>query len=150
MDGSQIYAGLQSGEIDITQHTMTAIPQEDYESIETLENVKVNYGSPVTNQSAFIQTANIPDARVRQALVYAIDRQQLVEQLLKGHGEVVDGFLSSASPFYDAMLEPLEYNPEKAKELLEEAGWDSSKVLRFYVNSGDNTFVNGVQVIAAQ
>ncbi len=150
VDGSQIYAGLQSGEIDITQHTMTAIPQEDYESIETLENVKVIYGSPVTNQSAFIQTANIPDTRVRQALVYAIDRQQLVEQLLKGHGEVVDGFLSSASPFYDAMLEPLEYNPEKAKELLEEAGWDSSKVLRFYVNSGDNTFVNGVQVIAAQ
>ncbi len=150
VDGSQIYAGLQSGEIDITQHTMTAIPQEDYESIEALENVKVIYGSPVTNQSAFIQTANIPDARVRQALVYAIDRQQLVEQLLKGHGEVVDGFLSSASPFYDAMLEPLEYNPEKAKELLEDAGWESSKVLRFYVNSGDNTFVNGVQVIAAQ
>lgn len=150
VDGSQIYAGLQSGEIDITQHTMTAIPQEDYESIEALNNVKVVYGSPVTNQSAFIQTANIPDARVRQALVYAIDRQQLVDQLLKGHGEVVDGFLSSASPFFDASVEPMEYNPEKAKELLAEAGWDGSQTLRFYVNSGDNTFVNGVQVIAAQ
>ena len=150
VDGSQIYAGLQSGEIDITQHTMTAIPQEDYESIEALNNVKVVYGSPVTNQSAFIQTANIPDARVRQALVYAIDRQQLVDQLLKGHGEVVDGFLSSASPFFDASVEPMEYNPEKAKELLAEAGWDGSQTLRFYVNSGDNTFVNGAQVIAAQ
>ncbi len=150
VDGSQIYAGLQSGEIDITQHTMTAIPQEDYESIEALNNVKVVYGSPVTNQSAFIQTANIPDARVRQALVYAIDRQQLVDQLLKGHGEVVDGFLSSASPFFDATVEPMEYNPEKAKELLAEAGWDGSQTLRFYVNSGDNTFINGVQVIAAQ
>ncbi len=150
VDGSQIYAGLQSGEIDITQHTMTAIPQEDYESIEALNNVKVVYGSPVTNQSAFIQTANIPDARVRQALVYAIDRQQLVDQLLKGHGEVVDGFLSSASPFFDATVEPMEYNPEKAKELLAEAGCDGSQTLRFYVNSGDNTFINGVQVIAAQ
>ena len=150
VDGCQIYAGLQSGEIDITQHTMTAIPQEDYESIEALNNVKVVYGSPVTNQSAFIQTANIPDARVRQALVYAIDRQQLVDQLLKGHGEVVDGFLSSASPFFDATVEPMEYNPEKAKELLAEAGWDGSQTLRFYVNSGDNTFINGVQVIAAQ
>lgn len=150
VDGSQVYAGLQSGEIDITQHTMTAIPQEDYESIEGLDNVKVVYGSPVTNQSAFIQTANIPDARVRQALVYAIDRQQLVDQLLKGHGEVVDGFLSSASPFYDDGIAPMEYNPEKAKELLEEAGWDGSQTLRFYVNSGDNTFVNGVQVIVAQ
>ena len=150
VDGSQIYAGLQSGEIDITQHTMTAIPQEDYESIEALNNVKVVYGSPVTNQSAFFQAANIPDARVRQALVYAIDRQQLVDQLLKGHGEVVDGFLSSASPFFDATVEPMEYNPEKAKELLAEAGWDGSQTLRFYVNSGDNTFINGVQVIAAQ
>ena len=80
---------------------MTAIPQEDYESIESLDNVKAVYGLPITNQSAFIQTANIPDARVRQALLYAIDRNQLVEQLLKGHGEVVDGFLSSASPFFD-------------------------------------------------
>ncbi len=150
VDGSQVYAGLQSGEIDITQHTMTAIPQEDYDSIEALENVKVVYGSPVTNQSAFIQTANIPDAKVRQALVYAIDRQQLVDQLLKGHGEVIDGFLSSASPFYDEGITPMEYNPEKAKELLEEAGWDGSQTLRFYVNSGDNTFVNGAQVIVAQ
>lgn len=150
VDGSQIYSGLQSGEIDITQHTMTAIPQEDYESIEALKNVKVIYGSPVTNQSAFIQTANIPDARVRQALVYAIDRQQLVDQLMKGHGEVVDGFISSASPFFDASVQPIEYDPEKAKELLEEAGWDGSQTLRFYVNSGDNTFVDGVQFIAAQ
>ncbi len=106
VDASQIYAGLQSGEIDITHHTMTAIPQEDFESIEALENVKTVYGAPITNQSAFIQTANIPDVRVRQALLYAIDREQLVEQLLKGHGEVVDGFVSSASPFYDENLRP--------------------------------------------
>lgn len=150
MDASQIYAGLQSGEIDITHHTMTAIPQEDYESIEALENVKTVYGSPITNQSAFIQTANITDERVRQALVYAIDRQQLVEQLLKGHGEVVDGFLSSASPFFDEGITPISYDPEKAKELLAEAGWDGSQTLRFYVNSGDSTFVNGAQVLVAQ
>ena len=150
VDGSQIYSGLQSGEIDITHHTMTAIPQEDYESIEKLDNVKVVYGSPITNQSAFIQTANLPDARVRQALLYAIDRQQLVDQLLKGHGEVVDGFLSSAGPFYDPALQPIAYDPDKARELLEQAGWDSSRTLRFYVNSGDSTFINGVQVIAAQ
>lgn len=150
VDASQVYAGLQSGEIDITHHTMTAVPQEDFESIEALENVKTVYGAPITNQSAFIQTANIPDVRVRQALLYAIDRQQLVDQLLKGHGEVVDGFLSSASPFFDENLTPIAYDPEKAKSLLEEAGWDGSQTLRFYVNSGDNTFVNGAQVLVAQ
>lgn len=150
VDGSQVYAGLQSGEIDITQLTMTSIPETDYESIEALDNVTAVYGKPITNQSAFIQTANIPDARVRQALVYAIDRQQLVEQLLKGKGEVIDGFVSSASPYYDSSIEPLEYNPEKAKELLDEAGWDGSQTLRFYVWSGDSTFVNGAQILAAQ
>lgn len=36
VDGSQLYAGLQSGEIDITQQTMSDIPQEDYESVEAL------------------------------------------------------------------------------------------------------------------
>ncbi|MDE5908956.1 MAG: ABC transporter substrate-binding protein [Lachnospiraceae bacterium] len=150
VDASQIYAGLQSGEIDITHHTMTAIPQEDFDSIEALENVTTVYGAPITNQSAFIQTANIQDARVRQALLYAIDRQQLVDQLLKGHGEVVDGFVSSASPFFSEEVTPISYDPEKAKQLLEEAGWDGSQTLRFYVNSGDSTFVNGAQVLVAQ
>ena len=150
VDSSQVYAGLQSGEIDLTHHTMTAIPQEDYESIEALENVNAIYGSPITNQSVFIQTANLPDARVRQALVYAIDRNQILEQLMKGHGEVVDGFLSSASPFYDSGITPLPYDPDKAKELLAQAGWDGSQTLRFYVNSGDGTFVNAAQVMVAQ
>ena len=150
MDASQIYAGLQSGEIDITHHTMTSIPQEDYESVEALENVKVVYGTPVTNQSVFIQTANVTDAKVRQALVLAIDRNMILEQLLKGQGEIVDGFLSSASPFYDETIVPVSYDAEKAKALLDEAGWDGSKTLKFYVNSGDSTFVNAAQVMAAQ
>ena len=150
VDGSQLYAGLQSGEIDITQQTMSDIPQEDYESVEALDNVDVVYGSPVTNQSVFIQTKNVPDVKVRQAMLYAIDRQQILEELLNGHGEIVDGFLSSASPFYDDSLTPVSYDPEKAKTLLEEAGWDSSQTIRFYVNSGDSTFVNAASIIAAE
>lgn len=152
VEASQLYTGLQTGEIDFVQQTMGAIPQEDYPSIEKLQNVTSVYGKPVTNQSVFIQTQNdaVSDVRVRQAILYAIDRQQLVKELLNGHGEVVDAFLSSASPFYDASLVPVEYNPDKAKELLKEAGWDGSKTLRFYINSGDATFVNGASVIAAE
>ena len=93
VDGSQLYAGLQSGEIDITQQTMSDIPQEDYESVEALDNVDVVYGSPVTNQSVFIQTKNVPDVKVRQAMLYAIDRQQILEELFIGHGDIVEGFL---------------------------------------------------------
>lgn len=150
VSGSQLYAGLQSGEIDITQPTMSVIPQEDYASIEGLSNVNVVYGEPVTNQSVFIQTKNVPDVRVRQAMLYAIDRKMVLEQLLKGKGEVVDGFLSSASPFYDDGIVPVEQDVEKAKELLAEAGWDGSQTLRFYVNSGDGAFVNAANVFVAQ
>lgn len=150
VDASQLYAGLQSGEIDITQQTMSVIPPEEYKSVEELPNVEAVYGDPVTNQSMFIQTKNVPDERVRQAMLYAIDREQLLEQLLDGHGEIVDGFLSSASPFYDESITPVSYDPDKAKALLEEAGWDGSQTLKFYVNSGDSTFVNAATVIAAQ
>ena len=129
---------------------MTAVPQEDFESIEALDNVEVVYGSPITHQSVFIQTANVPDEKVRAALVYAIDRNQILEQLLKGHGEIVDGFLSSASPYFDEGITPLSYDPDKAKQLLAEAGWDGSKTLKFYVSAGDTAFVNAAQIMAAQ
>jgi len=129
---------------------MSVIPPEDYASVETLDNVEVIYGSPVTNQSMFIQTGNIPDVRVRQAMLYAINREQILNELLNGHGEVVDGFLSSASPFFDDSITPVPYDPDKAKALLADAGWDGSQTLRFYVNSGDSTFVNAATVMVAQ
>ena len=129
---------------------MSTIPAEDAQGIDALENVEVVYGMPVINQSVFIQTQKVTDARVRQAMVYAIDREQLLTQLLNGQGEIVDGYLSSACPYYDSSVIPMTYDPQKAKNLLAQAGWDSNKVLSFYVNSGDSTFVNAASVIAAQ
>jgi peptide/nickel transport system substrate-binding protein len=143
----QIYSGLKSGEIDFVQPTMAQAPQTDYASIEKLDNVKVTYSDPVTTQSLFLNTKTIPDVRVRQAILYAIDRNLLLKNLLNGKGEIDDGFVTSVSPYYDKSLTPTAYNPEKAKELLKVANWDSSKTLTFYVNSGDTTFVNGSNVI---
>lgn len=143
----QIYSGLKSGEIDFVQPTMAQAPQTDYTSIEKLDNVKTTYSDPVTTQSLFLNTKTIPDARVRQAILYAIDRNLLLKNLLTGRGEIDDGFVTSVSPYYDKSLTPTAYNPEKAKELLKAANWNSSKPLTFYVNSGDTTFVNGSNVI---
>lgn len=150
VEGSQLYAGLKSGEIDVTQNTMSSIPLEDYESVQSLENVNVSFGDPITNQSVFIRTSNIPDAKVRQAMLYAIDRRQILDQLLKGNGEVSEGFLSSASPYFDESITPVTYDPEMAKTLLEESGWDKNKTIKFCIDSGDSTFVNAASVIAAQ
>lgn len=149
VDSSQLYTGLMTGEIDAIHPTLSTVPQEDYESIEKLSNVTVTYGAPVTNESVFIQTANLPDPRVRLALLCSIDRERLLSELLDGAGEIVDGFLSSPGPYYDETIQPVEYDPERAKELLEEAGWDSDRELVFCVNSSDTTFVNAAAFIAA-
>lgn len=153
VEASQQYAGLKSGEIDFVQQTTGNIPNSDYANVEALDNVTVVYGTPVTNQSVFIQTANVTDVRIRQAILYAIDRAELVSGMLNGSGEVVDGFLSSASPYYDSSLKPLTRDADKAKELVAAAvkdGWDSSKELNFYVSSGDSVFVNAASYIRAQ
>jgi peptide/nickel transport system substrate-binding protein len=67
------------------------------------------------------------DVRVRQALAYAIDRQAIVDNLLDGHGVVLDAPMIATSWAYpkreEGLLNPYDYNPEKAKELLAEAGW---------------------------
>ena len=150
---AQLLTGLQSGEIDFVQQTTGNILQEDYAGVEALENVSVHYGAPVTNQSIFFNTTTVTDSRIRQAILYGIDRQEILKGFLNGKGEVVDGFLSSAGPFYDPSLTPTPYDPEKAKALVAEAvadGWDSSKVLNFYINSGDTTFGQAADYIVAK
>ena len=150
---SQLLTGLRSGEIDVVQQTMGALLQEDYETVRSLENITVYDGTPITHQSIFINTENITDVRVRQAIQYGIDRQTIFQDILKGKGEIVDGFLASAGPYYDASLVPTSYDPDKAKSLLDEAaadGWDKNTVYTFYVNSGDTTFVQIASFITAQ
>jgi peptide/nickel transport system substrate-binding protein len=150
---AQLLTSLQSGEIDFVQQTTGSILQEDYASVEALPNVTVNYGSAVTNQSIFFNTTSVSDVRIRQAILYGIDRPSILSGFLNGKGEIVDGFLSSAGPFYDSGLTPTAYNPEKAKALVQEAvadGWDSSKALNFYVNSGDTTFTQAADYITAK
>lgn len=153
LPAAQLLTSLQSGEIDFVQQTTGNILQEDYAGVEALDNVNVTYGSPITNQSLFFNTTSVTDKRIRQAVLYGIDRQSIISGLLNGKGEVVDGFLSSAGPFYDSSLTPTPYDPEKARALVKEAesdGWDSSKVLSFYVNSGDTTFTQAADYITAQ
>ena len=150
---SQLLTGLQSGEIDLVQQTMGAVLQEDDESIRALDNITVYDGTPITNQSIFINTANITDIRVRQAILYGIDRQTILSEIMGGKGEIVDAFLASAGPYYDSSLAPTVYNPEKAKALIAEAvadGFDASKEYSFYVNSGDTTFVQVASYFSAQ
>lgn len=149
MQGTQIYARLQSGEIDMTIPTLSMVPVTDYDAILSLENVTATVDKPITNQYVYINENVIPDAKVRKAFVYAINRQRIVDELLLGNGEVIDGFFTSYSPYFDNSLSVTEYNPEKAKELLAEAGWDSNKEITISVSSGDETFIQAANIVAA-
>jgi peptide/nickel transport system substrate-binding protein len=63
------------------------------------------------------------DARVRLAMTMSIDREQIASKLLKGYGEIITGPYFIKGTQNDASIKPWPYDPEKAKQLLEEAGW---------------------------
>ncbi len=63
------------------------------------------------------------DKRVRQALTLAVDRYSIVDGLLDGMGIVQPGPVSSVSWAFNKDIKPYPYDPDRAEELLAEAGW---------------------------
>lgn len=71
------------------------------------------------------------DVRVRKAFNYAIDKETLVKEFLGDKAVVATGFLPTPSPGFNPDLEGYEYDPEKARELMEEAGYSEDNPLEF-------------------
>jgi peptide/nickel transport system substrate-binding protein len=67
------------------------------------------------------------DERVRQALAHAVNVPEMVKYILYGHGEQSTGIFTPKMWFFDPNIKPFAYNPEKARELLAEAGWKPGK-----------------------
>ncbi len=63
------------------------------------------------------------NARVRKAIAHLIDKDFIVKEILLGFGKPATGPFNSASPFYHARVPRYEYNPGKANQLLDEAGF---------------------------
>jgi peptide/nickel transport system substrate-binding protein len=73
-------------------------------------------------------TDNAPfnDVNVRRALKYGINRQEMVDKILLGHGQVGnDTPIGPANQYYHADMEQLDYDPDQAKFYLQQAGLDS-------------------------
>ena len=75
----------------------------------------------------------LQDARVRQAIAHAIDRDALLERVLFGFGEVGSpGFLPPANPFHNPDLPDYARDIDRAKALLAEAGYDGTPIKLAY------------------
>ena len=102
------------------------------------------------------------DARVRRALTQAIDRQAIIEGLLPDSGRPSPGPILSFMWAHDPGLKPPPFDPEGAKKLLREAGWEDrdkdglldreGKPFRFELetNQGSSLRADIVQMVAAQ
>jgi len=145
-------AQLQSGELDITAGVgIGSLEPRDVERVSQIPHVE-----PVIYTTTGIQSMGInlrkpylQDARVRQAFAHAIDRQALVDHLLMGYGEPAYGPLNSSDFYFSEEMTRHEYDPARARELLEEAGWDFNRELLLMYPTGNRVRELSAPVIQA-
>ncbi len=122
-------ASLATGEVDLIDAVPTVlIPQlESYDNIDVL---------PVGTARVFFIILDVTkppfdDVRVRQALNYALDVESIMAAVARGQGQVVATIIVPGSTGYDASIEPYPYDPERARELLAEAGYPDGITVGF-------------------
>ena len=93
---------------------------------------------------------DIPEAKVREALTYAVDRKALCDSVLFGTASPASSFLQKGLLGAVDDAEQFDYNPEKAKELLAEAGYPDGYDLRITVNTKYPTSVTIGTAVQAQ
>jgi len=123
-------AAIRAGEVDLTvlKDPKTAAVLRDEKDI-VLNNVPSFWRStPVINT----QHKPLDDVRVRQALSYATDRQEIISTVLLGDGvptgPIPPGETSWALPIDAANFPTYQYNPDRARQLLKEAGADGVRI----------------------
>ncbi|HWV25427.1 MAG TPA: ABC transporter substrate-binding protein [Thermomicrobiales bacterium] len=131
-------AQFETGELDATTKVGTMLPQ-DVASLEKMDVEVVPVpGSSLQSMGINHLRPYFQDKRVRQAMAHAIDRQAIVDSLLAGYGEVLNAKIPTFSPYYNPETEGLlQYDPELAKQLLEEGGWDFDQQITLIVPTGN-------------
>lgn len=114
-------AALQAGEIQVA----TLIPVTDVPVINSSDTAEIRSVDSLRTIFVGINTFAEPftDVRVRQALNYAVDVQSIIDNLLDGHSKRIASVCGPAEFGFDPDLEPYEYDPDRARELLAEAGF---------------------------
>ncbi len=121
-DSSLRMNALRNGDVDIIEY----VAWQDKPILARDKNVKILGGTgPFMGLVFNVRQGPFADARVRQAVAYAIDRQVVIDTAFSGQGEPIYGMIVPKSSFaYSPEFDDyFSYDPEKAKELLAEAGY---------------------------
>lgn len=121
--------------VDLVQNAvqplmLPVVQDADHLELETGESFKYTY-------LAFnLDHPVLEHRKVRQALAYAIDRRAIIEHKFKGHATLSTGLLPPSHPMYEGDVRDYPYKPEKARQLLDEAGFPNpeGKEPRFRVD----------------
>jgi peptide/nickel transport system substrate-binding protein len=133
---------LLTGEVQIALH----IPPHLLDRVQKAGNVDLKNVSPVEVMFLAMNPAFKPwdNKLVRKAVAYAINREAIVKAIFRGGAEVLHGPVGPGQYGYSPNVSPkYEYNPEKAKALLKEAGYPNGVEIDFY--TATNRYVNDRQ-----
>ena len=137
VQSSNLLSGLMSGDIDVLSGN-SQIPLADWETAKNTQGIVTKSVPTFAYQYMAMNTArDYLTEDVRHAISLAINRQVIVDQLLQGEARIAIGPLAEDHPYFDEKLLPIEYDPEKAKSMLEAAGWDSNRELQVLVSTGN-------------
>ncbi|OHX44718.1 MULTISPECIES: ABC transporter substrate-binding protein [Cytobacillus] len=121
-DTTAMYNALQAGELDVISSSISPELVEQFSSNPALKVVR----GPGYSTSLFqINAEKYPmtETAFRQAIDFAIDKENLVKTVLLGYAEVGSpGFIHPSSSYFNSDLKPV-FDKEKAKQILEEAGF---------------------------
>lgn len=120
-DGAARVNALMGGDVDLIDY----VPWESYDQLESAGyTVDAPLGPGLDVQFNHEKTP-FDNAKVREAVAYAIDREKIVNNVFSGRAEPIYGQIVQPGGAFDTPLatEGYAYNPEKAKALLAEAGF---------------------------
>lgn len=141
-DPTTRFASLLAGEVDFVEDpSPTHLPL--IEASPDLDVAAIKGGTIILYMMQFLKPP-FNNVKVRQAINYAIDRYAIVDQILEGRGTVVPSF--PYGPWEGAVpdIEPYPYDPEKAKQLLADAGYTDGFECELETTSGQ--FMKDVEI----
>ncbi|MFC4352591.1 ABC transporter substrate-binding protein [Fodinicurvata halophila] len=130
-DAASRAVAYENGEIDILPGG--SIENFDVPRLAEMDNTCMTtkgweYFAPLAWMWLNNREAPLDDKRVRQAIMYAIDKEFAQEVVWNDQGRVATGPVNSVTRFYTDDVKDYSYDPDKAKELLEEAGYDGEEI----------------------